>query len=110
MSPNTQNPPPGSPPQHRELAHLIERKAARFAAAPEAGYLAGYSPRIQPLSFERDTRLAGVRSWSAQLAWLYAVAEQDLPASLHQWEIIEESHGALKLVVACHHPDRHHDD
>jgi hypothetical protein len=110
MSRHTYYQAPGCPPQQRELAHSIERKAARFAAAPETGYLAGYSPRVQQLSLDRDARLCGVRRWSAELAWLYAVAEQDLPTARYQWEIIEEIHGAFRLVVACHRSDRSHDE
>ena len=69
-----------------ELATRIAEKASRFAASPREGYLAGLlSPHTKPSSPQLDDRLARVRHWSDKLAWLYAVAQQDLPAGHYQW-------------------------
>lgn len=82
-----------------ELISFIEERACRFAASPKEGYLAGYSPHIRDARTAVDERLARVRRWSANAAWLYSVAEQDIPARLYRWEIAESLNGQFSLLV-----------
>jgi len=82
-----------------ELVRLTEEKALRFAESPPAGYLAGYSPHHQSVMVMRDDRLTHVSSWTSELSWLYAVAEQDIPESVYRWGIVQLPEGHFKLVL-----------
>jgi hypothetical protein len=79
---------------------LVVAKAKRFAADPRAGYEAGCKPRrraqadaeegneINPPSFE-----------SSELAWVYGVAERDVPPQYYSWHVVEGPHDAYQLVL-----------
>ena len=79
------------------LTSRIEEKARRFAASPREGYLAGYYPHARPMALDSDSRLLRVRNWNDRLAWLYAVAEQDIPAGQYQWGLAEHEDGTCRI-------------
>jgi hypothetical protein len=95
MNPHTS--PPNPSPARRALIAFIEKKARRFAASPKEGCLSGFYPRIKRPSLHMDDRLARVRTWNAELAWLYAVAEQDIQAAL-RWEVDEYADGKFRII------------
>jgi hypothetical protein len=95
MNPHTS--PLNPSPARKELTAFIERKARRFAASPKDGYLSGYYPHIKRPSLHINDRLARVRTWNAELAWLYAVAEQDIQAAL-RWEVDEYADGKFRII------------
>jgi hypothetical protein len=88
-----------------ELATHIQEKALRFAASPKDGYLAGYSPHAKPASLNTDSRLIRVRNWNETLAWLYAVAEQDIPAGQPQWGLAEQADFTYRVVFDAPYRD-----
>jgi hypothetical protein len=88
----------------RELATHIQKKAYRFAASPRDGYLAGYSPHARPVSLSMDSRLMRVRNWNEKLAWLYAIAEQDIPVGQPQWALVEQEDFAYQVVFDTAYP------
>jgi hypothetical protein len=86
------------------MAACTEEKASRFAASPREGYLAGYYPHTRPSSLHSDDRLVRVRNWNEKLAWLYAVAAQDIPAGQYQWGLTEHEDGTYRIVIDAIYP------
>ena len=82
----------------------IEEKATRFSDSPREGYLAGYCPYTKPMSLQLDSRLVRVRRWNEKLAWLYAVAEHDIPADHYSWQLVDQDDGSCRILINTNDP------
>jgi len=78
------------------LSDVIPTKARRFAIFPREGYLAGYYPHATGRS---QSGGGPNHAHSHQLAWLYAVADQDIPASYYRWKVLENGPDTFQLVI-----------
>jgi hypothetical protein len=84
---------------------LVIAKARRFAADPRAGYLAGCIPRPRVRLDAKQGELDRSRFLAdRELAWVYGVAERDVPTDYYVWRVIEGPDDAYELVLTTRGP------
>jgi hypothetical protein len=84
-----------------KVIKAIIMRAKRYATYPQEGYAAGcYLRQKAPLEPQRGAQTTSQPSGrSDELAWVYGVAEQEVPQAYYTWHVVEEADGTYELVL-----------
>jgi hypothetical protein len=84
-----------------KVIEAIITKAKRYAIHPQEGYSSGcYLRQKAPMAPKRGPQTTSQPSGrSDELAWVYGVAEQEVPLAYYSWHVVEELDGTYELVL-----------
>jgi hypothetical protein len=84
-----------------KVIKAIITKARRYAVCPQEGYAAGcYLQQKAPMEPKRGAQtMSQPTGRSDELAWVYGVAEQEVPLAYYSWHVDEEADGTYELLL-----------
>jgi hypothetical protein len=84
-----------------KLVEAIIARAKHFAEHPHEGYEAGcYLRQKAPIKPGRGPQITSpLTGRTDELAWVYGVADLDVPLAYYLWHVIEGADGTYELVL-----------